>query len=138
MIRPVLLALSLLLSAAAGAAPAQAGDHWSGIADAISGQIAKAEALALDGKADEAKTAVTEAYFGLFETGKMEAALRKEVGSKHAYAREKQFGDLRKLVTRGSPAEIRELAAALRAGLAEDGKALDAANVSPDVFAVNQ
>ena len=134
MIRPVFLALSLLLAAA----PAHAGDHWSKVSAAIAEQIAKAEALALDGKAEEAKKTVTEAYFGLFETEKMEAALRKEIGSKQAFAREKQFGDLRKLVTKGSPAEIKELAAALRAGLAEDGKALDAANVSPDVFAVNQ
>jgi len=134
MIRLVAFAVSLMLLAA----PAQAGDHWSTLAASISAEIAKAEALAVGGNADEAKKVVTQAYFGLFESEKMEAALRKEIGAKPAYEREKQFGDLRKLVTRGTPDEIKALAAALRAGLAADGKALDAAGISPDVFTVNQ
>lgn len=134
MIRLVVIALSILLVSA----PAYAGDHWSRLSAAISAEIAKAEALALDGKPDEAKKAVTQAYFGLFESEKMEAALRKEIGSKQAFEREKQFGDLRKIIGKGAPDEIRNLAAALRSGLTADGKALDASNVSPDVFAVNQ
>lgn len=133
----VLAMLAVLLAVAS---PAQAAEqaHWSRVATAIAADIARAEALALAGAGDDAKKAVTTAYFGGFETSKMEAALRKEIGSKHAFAREKQFGDLRKLVAKGSPDEIRQLAGALRDGLAEDAKALDAAKVSPDVYAVNQ
>jgi len=137
MIAPRLLAIAAQLLLALPLAAAETG-HWSRMAAAISGEIAKAEALALAGKPDEAKKTVTQAYFGLFESEKMEAALRKDIGSKHAFGREKQFGDLRKLVAKGPPDEIRQLSAALRSGLAEDGKALDTAGVSPDVFAVNQ
>lgn len=132
-----LLALAALLSLAMPLA-ANAQDHWSRMATAISAEIARAEALALDGRADEARKVVTQAYFGLFESEKMEAAMRKEIGTRQAYDREKQFGDLRKLVVKGSPDEIRGLSTALRAGLAEDGKALDKAGVPPEVFAVNQ
>lgn len=133
-----LLAMLAVLLAVTGPARAAGQTHWSQVAASIAADIAKAEALALAGQTDDAKKAVTAAYFGGFETSKMEAALRKEIGSKHAFAREKQFGDLRKLVAKGSPDEIKLLAAELRSGLAEDGKALDAAKVSPDVFAVNQ
>jgi high-affinity iron transporter len=133
-----LLAMLAVMLAVAGSALAADQTHWSRLAAAIAAEIAEAEAKALAGQADESKKAVTAAYFGGFETSKMEAALRKELGAKYAFAREKQFGDLRKLVSKGAPDEIRLLAAALRAGLLEDGKALDAARISPDVFAVNQ
>lgn len=132
------LAMLALLLAVAGPARAAEQVHWSRVAAEISAEIVKAEEQALAGQSAEAKKTVTVAYFGGFETSKMEAALRKEIGAKHAFAREKQFGELRKLVAGGSPGEIKQLAAELRAGLAEDGKVLDAAKVSPDVFAVNQ
>jgi hypothetical protein len=132
-----LFAAAVLLALAAPLAAAEPG-HWTRLGAAIAAEVAKAEALALDGRGDEARKTVTGAYFGLFESEKMEAALRKEIGARHAFDREKQFGDLRKLVAKGSPAEIRRLAADLRSGLAEDGRALDRAGVSPDVFAVNQ
>lgn len=134
MARLPLLAVALLMAAL----PAWAGDHWSKLANSISSQISTAESLALAGKPDEAKKAVTQAYFGLFESEKMEAALRKEVGAKPAFEREKQFGDLRKLVAKGRPEDIKALAAALRAGLAEDAALLDKAGIPADVFAVNQ
>lgn len=133
-----LLAMLALLVVVAGPAGAADPSHWSRVAADIAADIAKAEALALAGQADEAKKALTLAYFGGFETSKMEAALRKEIGARHAFVREKQIGDLRKLVGKGSADEVRQLSAALRAGLAEDGKALDAAKIDPDVFAVNQ
>lgn len=120
--------------------PALAADkaHWSKLAQAISTEVTKAEKLALDGKPDEAKKAVTQAYFGLFESEKMEAALRKEAGSKPAYEREKQFGDLRKLINAGQPADIKQMATALRDGLAADGALLDKAGIAPEVFKVNE
>lgn len=129
----------LVVAALGLAAPAFAQQaYWGTVADRIAAEIAKAEGLALAGSQDEAKKAVTHAYFGHFETSKMEAALRKEIGSKHAYFREKQFGDLRKLFGKATPDEVKALSAALRAGLTEDGKVLDKAGISPDVFAVNQ
>lgn len=131
-----LAVLTLLLSLAA--APAHAAGYWSDLAARIAAEVSKAEAHALAGRADEAKKAVTIAYFGLFESEKMEAALRKEIGARHAAQREKLFGDLRKLATRGTPDEIRAAAADLRAGLADDAAALDRAKVPADVFAVNQ
>ena len=134
-----LLAMLAFLLAVAGPIHAADPTHWSRLAASIAAEIARAEGLALAGNIDAAKKTITNTYFDLFETGKLEAALRKEIGVKHARDREKQFGDLRKLVVKGdTPDEVRRLAAALRAGLLEDGKALDAAKVSPDVFAVNQ
>lgn len=137
MIAVRLIVIAALLSFSTSLAAAD-NDYWSRMAVTISAEIAKAEALALDGKPAEAKKAVVHAYFGLFESEKMEAGLRKQLGAKHAFAREKQFGDLRKLVAKGNPDEIRALSAALRAGLADDGAALDKAGVPPEVYAVNQ
>lgn len=127
----VLLALAL---PGAAAEP----DHWARIASAVAAEIAKAEAMAVEGHAEEAKKALTRAYFGLFEDEKMEAALRKTFGFKHAYRREQEFGNLRKLIGKNEPVEIRRLSLALRNALADDGRALDKAGVSPDVFEVNQ
>lgn len=132
--RARLFALALLIASPALAA----GDHWTRLADGIVADIARVEQLALAGQADEAKKALTQAYFGQFESGKMEAALRKEVGSKHAFEREKLFGDLRKAINKGAPDEVKALAGALKSGLKADGQALDKAGVSPDVFQVNQ
>lgn len=126
----VLLALATL--------PAHAAGYWSELAARISAEVAKAEQHALAGRVDDAKKAITAAYFGLFESEKMEAAIRKEIGAKHAAQREKLFGDLRKLAARGTPEEIRATTAELRAGLAEDAAALDKAGIPADVFAVNQ
>lgn len=137
MIAVRLFVIAVLLSLSAPLAAAEK-DYWSRMAGVISIEITKAEALALGSRPDEAKAAVVKAYFGLFESEKMEAALRKQLGAKHAIAREKQFGDLRKLVAKGTPDEIRTLSAALRAGLAEDGIALDKAGMPPEVYAVNQ
>jgi hypothetical protein len=131
-----IVAAMLALSAQTAFAADQS--HWTGIARTIAAEIAKAETLALSGKTAEAKKLVTQAYFGLFESEKMEAAMRKELGSKSAYEREKQFGDLRKLIGAGAAADIQGLSAALRTGLAEDGAALDRAGIPPEVFQVNQ
>ncbi|HSV28928.1 MAG TPA: hypothetical protein VLL76_05200, partial [Candidatus Omnitrophota bacterium] len=119
-----LLALALLLPLA-GAARAAESAHWAKVAADIGAVIAQAEAQAVAGNPDEAKKTVTQAYFGVFESSKMEAAIRKEIGAKPAYEREKLFADLRKAITKGDSAVIRQIAAALRTGLAEDGKALD-------------
>ncbi|MEW5726501.1 MAG: hypothetical protein AB1918_01610 [Pseudomonadota bacterium] len=131
-----LATLAVLLALAA--LPAHAAGYWSELAARISAEVAKAEEHALAGRVDDAKKAVTAAYFGLFESEKMEAAIRTEIGAKHAAQREKLFGDLRKLAARGTPEEIRAATAQLRAGLAEDAAALDKAGIPADVFAVNQ
>lgn len=127
----------LFVALTAGTVAAQQ-TYWAAMADQIGIELATAERLAQSGQPEAAKKAVGQAYFGLFETEKMEAALRKEIGSKHAFEREKQFGDLRKLLSTGTLNEVKAMAAALRAGLAEDAKLLDKAGVSPEVFKVNQ
>jgi hypothetical protein len=133
-----LIVMMLVLATAVSSLAAEPA-YWSKIAGTIAVELSRAEAQARAGKPDEAKQTITAAYFDLFENTKMEAALRKEIGAKHAALREKGFADLRKLVGKGAPAaDIAAIAEPLRTGLADDGKALDKAGIPPDVFAVNQ
>ncbi|CAA7614986.1 High-affinity iron transporter component 1 [Magnetospirillum sp. LM-5] len=130
-----------LLMAIVVAVPSLAAEtnHWRKIATDIDQALARAEAMTQAGKPEDAKQAVTAAYFDLFENSKMEAAIRKEIGAKAAILREKGFADLRKAITRAAPEPERAaIILALRSGLMDDAARLDAQGVPPDVFAVNQ
>lgn len=135
-LRAAVLALALLALPAPAAMAG--GAYWQEMAQEIAALVddAVAQYEAGDGKA--AGRAVIQAYFGQFESRKMEAAIRKEIGGKRAFAVEKLFGNLRKAVKQDDQSAVRGIAAELRAALAEDGKALDAIGVPPEVFQVNQ
>jgi len=113
------------------ASAAQPG-HWAGIADEVITEIDSAEALAKAGKADDAKEAVINSYFGIFEEKKMEIAERSTLGMTRVSAVEAMFNDLRKAVGKPGGAELHKLAEPLRQALRADARELDAAKIGPD------
>jgi len=108
------------------------------VAEEIVAQITKAESLYQEGKPADAGHAVTQAYFGVFEDRKMEAAMRTELGAKHTYQVEQQFGALRKAIRRQADKQVvQELAQDIRESVVRDARALDQANIPMEVFEVN-
>jgi len=132
-----ILGCLLCLFAFSGNAYATETASWSRIAGEIVAYIDNAEALYREGKPTEAGQAVTQAYFGVFEDKKMEAAMRIELGAKHTYLVEKQFGALRKAMRREADREtIQQLAQGIRESVVNDARALDQANIPMEVFEV--
>jgi hypothetical protein len=128
----------MCLFVSCGSVSAAESASWSQVAGEIVAHIDNAQSLYQDGKQTEAGQAVTQAYFGIFEDRKMEAAMRIELGAKHTYQVEKQFGALRKAIRREADKEtIEELAQAIRKSVVRDARALDQAKLPMDVFEVN-
>jgi len=112
---------------------------WAQVAEEIAAHITQAETLYLEGKPTEASHAVTLAYFGVFEDRKMEAAMRIELGAKHTYQVEQQFGALRKAIRAQADTQtVQGLAQGIRESVIRDARALDQANIPMQVFEVNQ
>jgi hypothetical protein len=127
----------LCLFAFSGSASAAEAASWSQVAGEIVAHIDNAESLYQEGKPTEAGQAVIQAYFGVFEDKKMEAAMRIELGAKHTYQVEKQFGTLRKAIRREADREtIQQLAQGIRESVVRDARALDQANIPMEVFEV--
>ena len=132
-----ILGCLLCLFAFSGSASAAEAANWSQVAGEIVAHIDNAESLYREGKPTEAGQAVIQAYFGVFEDKKMEAAMRIELGAKHTYQVEKQFGALRKAIRREADREtIQQLAQGIRESVVNDALALDQANIPMQVFEV--
>lgn len=112
---------------------------WSEVAEEIAAQISLAESLYQEDKPTEARRAVSQAYFGVFEDKKMEAAMRIELGAKYTYQVEQQFGALRKAIRVQADKEtVQGLAQGIRETVMRDARTLDQANIPLEVFEVNQ
>jgi hypothetical protein len=122
----VFLALGSWSASAAGAG------HWAGIADEVIKEIDNAETLAKAGKTDDAKEAVINSYFGIFEEKKMEIAERSALGMTRVTAVEAMFNDLRKAAGKPGATDLHKLAEPLREALRVDARELDAAKIGPD------
>jgi high-affinity iron transporter len=121
-----------------GSALASPASSWSQVAEEIVARITVAESLYQDGKPTEAGRAVVEAYFGVFEDSKMEAAMRIELGARHTYQVEQQFGALRKAIRQQADVEtIRTLTQGIRTAVMHDARALDEARIPMEVFEVD-
>lgn len=117
--------LALLIALLAGASVrAEAANDWKPVAEAVAAEVDRAAHLVSAGHAAEAKDAVLNAYFGIFEGKKMEDAERATLGQTHVAEVEGLFNDLRKAAGRGD--DLRPLASRLRATLEADAAALDA------------
>lgn len=116
----------------------QAGDngYWQGVAAELTSLFDLTAEVAQNGDAKAAKRHLTEAYFGVFEGRKMEAAIRKTFGKDRAYEIERGFADARRLIKTGSGADIRAAFDALAKMIVQDGAVLDAKQVSKDVYDV--
>jgi hypothetical protein len=108
---------------------------WAQVAEEVVAHIDRAEALYEQGKPTEAGQAVTQAYFGVFEDRKMEAAMRIELGAQHTYQVEQQFGALRKAIRgQADRKRVQQLAQGIRTSVARDARALDQAKIPMQVF----
>lgn len=113
-------------------------DHWQKTAEEIVVLMDRTVEEYKAGDADKAKRTVIEAYFGVFEDRKMEAAMRMEIGAKHTYKVEKLYGNLRKLIKQGRPlGEIQTLCEEIKTAMRRDAIVLDKAGIPPEVFKVN-
>ncbi len=111
---------------------------WRDVALQVNAELARAETLFFRGDKAGAKKAVMEAYFGVFETEKMEAAMRTELGAKYTYRVERRFGAIRKAIKRDDGDAVRKISRSLRKTLEEDAAKLEAASIPRQVFKVNQ
>lgn len=118
--------------------PALAGTYWQEVGTRVGRAVDSAAAAAARGDKETAKRTLSAAYFVDFEDSKLEAAIRRQIGAKRAAEIEKMFADLRKAIVAGDNAAVAGLTARLRDWVAADAKILDAANVSPQVYEVNQ
>lgn len=120
--------------------PLVAGESsWQAVAEAVVKHIDEAEVACAKGDSKQAKRAVVNAYFGVFEERKMEAAMRMELGAKHTYLVEKIFGELRKAIQQDVGSEqIGLIAEKIRLAMHRDALLLDQAGIPLAVFQVNQ
>lgn len=124
-----------------GAQTAQSNDTpvWRPLADEIVRIIDAAENHYQAGDKKAAKRAVIEAYFGVFESQKMEAAMRTTIGAKHTYLVEKEFGNLRKAIKKQQDLKIiQNIADKIRTAVVRDAAVLDKAGIPARVYDVNQ
>lgn len=127
----------MLLAFTATLAAAEA--VWRPVADQVVERLEQAANQYEQGETKTARRAVMQAYFGVFESEKMEAAMRVHLGGSHTYMVERQFGKLRKAIQGGAPqAEVDERVAKLAEALRRDAGKLDDKGVSREVFRVNQ
>lgn len=122
-----------------GSAWSKSAPVWQPMAEQIVRIINEAETSYKAGDAKAARRAVVKAYFGVFESRKMEAAMRITLGAKHTYLVEKRFGELRKAIKNGESADkIALIAEGIRIALRRDAKLLDKAGVPAEVFEVSK
>lgn len=124
----------LLLLGFAGAVGA-AQSVWGPVAGEVIARLEQVAATYGAGDVEGARRAVIEAYFGVFESRKLEAAMRKQLGARHTYAVEQRFGQLRKDINAGvEVARVQAAVADLGAALRRDAATLDEAGVPAAVY----
>lgn len=129
------LVFSVLLASGVNAAEKA---HWAAIADEVCEAVGKARTLAKAGKTDDAKGAVTDAYFGVFEEKKMEVAMRSQFGRAHTEDVEEKFNALRKAAGKADMTRVQSLVEAICAAVRKDGAKLDAAKVAADGIGIRK
>ncbi|TDA64059.1 MAG: FTR1 family iron permease [Clostridia bacterium] len=122
--------LLLLLVFTWGSVPAgaMAASSWADVVSEITAGLDKAVALHAEGKTAEAKAAVDEVYFDVYEKQGMEATVRLNIFARRAAEEEYGFTQIKRLIGRGAPqAEVLAardtLVALLRADAAQLGGA---------------
>jgi len=119
----VLLGLILIL----GLAPAaMAGQSFSGVVVEIDKHLHSAYTTYKQSDVAGAKNLVDEAYFGPYESGQMEKAVRLNISAKRNAEVESAFKQLKKDMVKGVPAsQIKQQIEQLVSGLHADAKTLD-------------
>ncbi|MDH3231571.1 MAG: hypothetical protein OEN55_17415 [Alphaproteobacteria bacterium] len=135
-LRTALAALALVLLLGTVASPdAGAGTFsWTAVAEDTIAALNEASLRHAEGDITECKRAIVQAYFGVFEERKMEAALRKMLGESHAFMVERQFSTLRRTAATATPAEFGRTVATLAEQLRADAQQLDTLGVPEEVY----
>lgn len=127
---PVRLGIGLVLSLlwvifTAGGAAGTPVSPWPDIAHRVSGLLGEAAQAYEARDPERAKDLVSEGYFGPFEEGGMEIAIRQEISARRARKLERMFGDIRQAMGRGEPADqVRNRIRALQEALEGDAREL--------------
>ncbi len=119
----LLLSLVLILSLAPAAMAAKS---FGGVVEEINQHLQNAYTTYKQGDVAGAKNLVDEAYFGPYESGQMEKAVRLNISAKRNAEVELAFRQLKKDMAKGVPAsEIKQQFEQLVSGLQVDAKTLD-------------
>lgn len=131
--RRVAIATLVLIIALFAAGVAQAGGNsWGKVIAEIDSNLQKAVAAYSSSDVTKAKEMVNEAYFGPFESGGMETAVRMNISSKRAFLLEYEFTKLKKLMDSGaSVADVKVAVSGLMKMLREDAAKLGGTESSP-------
>jgi len=106
--------------------PSYAATSWAGIVDQVSAILNQAHTAYQAGKVNEAKNLVNDAYYGPFESGQMEKAVKFKISAKRVADLEERFRLIRKQMTSGaSSKEVKASMDELVAMLREDAARLD-------------
>lgn len=109
-----------------------AGPSFNQVVDEIETTLNQALKVYEQGKVEDAKKLVQEAYYGPYEAGQMEKAVKFNISAKRNAQIEEEFRQVRKLMTAGAPqSEVKQRAAGLIAMLREDAATLDGSSTGP-------
>lgn len=100
-------------------------NRWLNVVNDVESMLNIGMKAYAEGRVDDAKASVSDAYFAAFEGGGMETAVRLHVSEKRAYELESMFGDVRKAVNADAPAaDVREKIDLLVKALRDEAKRL--------------
>ncbi|HJV45092.1 MAG TPA: FTR1 family protein [Bacillota bacterium] len=106
-----------------------ADESWSRVASQIDSLFQKAVGAYEKGNKEGAKEFLNQAYFGPFESERMEQAIRLNISAKRAAEIEFEFSSLKKKIAKGEdPADIRQAVAGLSQMIKQDAKTLQGEN----------
>ena len=122
----VVALLGLMLILGLGPAAMAAGQSFSGVVEEIDKHLQDAYTTYKQSDVAGAKNLVDEAYFGPYESGQMEKAVRLNISAKRNAEVETAFKQLKKDMVKGVPAsQIKQQVEQLVSGLQVDAKTLD-------------
>ena len=136
--------LSVIIGISRGNGKHEAALSWLSVVRDIQESLGKIPAAYSAGKGEEAKSYITDAYFGIFEhamigeiSGErfefkagMEQAIRMNISAKRAFELESMFGDIRKAINRKADvSEIEGMTKALVEALEKDAGELESIEV---------
>ena len=126
--------MALVLGMAASPDAGAGTFSWTAVAEETIAALNEASLHQAEGDIAQCKRAIVQAYFGVFEEQKMEAAMRKMLGESHAFMVERQFSALRRDAATATPADFSRTVATLAEQLRADARQLDALGVPAEVY----
>ncbi len=109
-----------------------ADSNWNKVVDQIENTLQQALKTYVNGDVAEAKTQVNNAYYGPYESGQMEKAVKYNISSKRNAIIEEEFRQIRKAMTAGaSEADVKQRMSELVSMLRDDAQTLSKSSSGP-------